>query len=150
MRSKTSLYPFALKDIIVPATILTVAIIVFCISIISLAQTGAETDIRNVVINCFSQTDTLRSDEISALYPEILIGDANGNGSIDIDDGVFIVDYCLGGGPPPPQYSFVTPHYVRTWSAMIVLDTLGDSLMTHPELTIKVFYSPCADSGSCR
>lgn len=134
-------------------TLLIASISLLCFTLFPiLIEKQVEAD-TTIVTDQFSQTDTLRSTEISPLSPEIIVGDADGNGSIDVDDAVFIIDYCLGGGPEPPRYRFVAQCYVRIWTATVIIDTTTGSLteIVSPLETGEIFYVPCTtNSGGCR
>lgn len=98
----------------------------------------------------FEQVDTVLSTETFPLSCDILVGDVNADGEVDIDDAVYILNYSIAGGPAPFQggYQSVRQAYVRTWKGCVVIDTLGDTLLRliDPLEIGDVYYVPEVDS----
>lgn len=98
----------------------------------------------------FEQVDTVLSTETFPLSCDILVGDVNADGTVDIDDAVYILNYSISGGPAPFQggYQSVRQAYVRMWDGCVVIDTLGDTLLQFIDLieTGDIYYVPEVDS----
>ena len=98
----------------------------------------------------FELTDTVLSTETFPLSCDILVGDVNADGEVDIDDAVWIIEYSIAGGPAPLQYGYqsVRQAYVRTWKGRVLIDTLGDTLMQILDLIEigDIYYIPEMDA----
>ena len=98
----------------------------------------------------FEQVDTVLSTETFPLSCDILVGDVNADGQVDIDDAVWIIEYSIAGGPAPIQggYQSVRQVYIQTWKGYAVIDTLGDTILQIIDLMEigDIYYIPEIDS----
>ena len=102
------------------------------------------------VVLCFKQqTDTLGLTEVRPLGPAVMVGDFDGSGSIDVDDAVAIIEYCLSGGAAPPTYRMVAQAYVRTFSVSVLFDAEADTIirLLSPHERGEVYYVPMIDTA---
>jgi hypothetical protein len=96
------------------------------------------------------QIDTILSVTCESLDHDIVVGDANANGHLDIDDAIYIIKYIYEMGPPPlpERYCSVRQAYIRQMTVDYVIDSINgniaDILDVHECGT--VYYVPQVDS----
>lgn len=110
---------------------------------------AAAIDSDNVALCFKQQTDTLNMTEVRPLDPAIMVGDFDCSGSVDVDDAVAIIEYCLNGGAAPPTYRMVAQAYVRTFSISVLFDAEADTIISllSPHECGEVYYVPQVDSA---
>jgi hypothetical protein len=97
-----------------------------------------------------TQVDTILSAVCEPLDHDIVVGDANANGHLDIDDAIYIIKYIYETGPPPlpERYCSVRQAYIRQMTVDYVIDsvngTIADVMNVHECGT--VYYVPQVDS----
>jgi len=136
---------------IIAIRLIILGVLAFC----STVSAAWQSDTTQSIDTCHvSQVDTIVAVELMPLCHDILIGDVDASGAVDIDDVWYLLKYIYEGGPPPlpERYSSVRQIYIRQVTFEAVIDVTSDSILSIQNLREmgSIHFMPQTDSAKGR